>query len=240
MSHIILVGKLRDVDINTYISNWLISFIINRKERVLVDNITSEYLDITRGVLQGMEQGPVLFSLMINDIKPVRSSSLLVKYADDITISIPVRKEDSNIAEPEFNSIMKWAEKNHMTLNLSKPWEMLVKSGSPKVPQAPLAIVEPKSQLKLLGVTFETDPMNRYTHIDHVLSKANSPLYILRVCKCYGYPKEQLDLLFQSLIISVFTYRSEVWGNCYYDKYLKRIDRLFARAFRSGCCFEEI
>ena len=38
-------------------------------------------------------------------------------------------------------------------------------------------------------------------HIDHVLRKASSPLYILRVCKFYGYPKEQLDLLIQRIII---------------------------------------
>ena len=38
-------------------------------------------------------------SLIINDIKPVSSSTLLVKYADDITVSIPVLAEDSNIAE---------------------------------------------------------------------------------------------------------------------------------------------
>ena len=67
------------------------------------------------------------------------------------------------IAEPDLISIMKWAEKNQMTLNLSKTWEMSVKSRSPKVPPAPLAIVDPKGQLKSLGVTFETDPMNRYT-----------------------------------------------------------------------------
>ena len=54
---------------------------------------------------------------------------------------------------------MKWAEKNHMTLNLSKTWEMLQKSRNPKVQPAALAIVERKTQLKLLGVTFEADPM---------------------------------------------------------------------------------
>ena len=36
---------------------------------------------------------------MINDIKLVSSSSLLVKYADDITVSISVLAEDSNIAK---------------------------------------------------------------------------------------------------------------------------------------------
>ena len=197
-SHRILVSKLRDVDINPYILNWLISFISNRKKRVVVDNIITEYIDITRGVPQGTVLGPTLFSLMINDIKPISPSSLLVKFADDITVSIPVRSEDSNIAESEVNSIMEWAEKNQMMLNLNKTWEMLLKSSSLKVPPAPLAIVERKTKLKLLGViTFEADPVNWDTHIDHVLSKARSRLYILRVCRFYGYPKEQLDLLFQ-------------------------------------------
>ena len=232
MSHTILVSKLRDVDINPYILNWLISFISNRKQQVVVDNIITEYIDITRGVPQGTVLGPILFSLMINDIKPV---SLLVKVADDITVSIPVRAGDSNMAESEVSSIMEWAEKNQMTLNLSKTWEMLLKSGSLKVPPAPLAIVERKTKLKLLGVTFEDDPVNWDSHIDHVLSKASSRLNILRVCRFYGYPKEQLDLLFQSLIISVFTYAIEVWGCCYYDKYLK----LFARAFKSGYCLKK-
>ena len=101
---------------------------------------------------------------------------------------------------------MKWAEKNQMTLNLNKTWEMLLKRGSLKVPPAPLAIMERKTTLKLLGVTFEDDPVNWDSHFDHVLSKASSRLYILRVCRFYGNPKEQLDLLFQSLITSVFTY----------------------------------
>ena len=130
--------------------------------------------------------GPILFSLLINDVKPVSSSSLLVKYDDDITVSIPrpVRAEDRSIPELEVNSIMKWAEKNQITLNLSKTWEMLLKS--PKIPPPPLAIVERKTQLKLLGVTSEADPMKWDTHIDHVLSKVNSRLYILRVCKFYA------------------------------------------------------
>ena len=46
-------------------------------------------------------------------------------------------------------------------------------------------------------------------------------------------------MLFQSLIISVFTYAIEVWGCCYYDKYLKRIDKLFAWAFNSGYCLKK-
>ena len=56
VSHSILVSKLRDVDFNPYILNWLISFISNRKQRVVVDDIITEYIDITRGVPQGTVQ----------------------------------------------------------------------------------------------------------------------------------------------------------------------------------------
>ena len=70
---------------------------------------------------------------------------------------------------------------------MNKTCEMILKRGSLKVPPAPLAIVERKSKLKLLGITFEDDPVNWDSHIDHVLSKASSRLYILRVCRFYGY-----------------------------------------------------
>ena len=53
VSHRILVSKLRDVDINPYILNWLISFISNRKQRVVVVNIITENIDITRGYPRG-------------------------------------------------------------------------------------------------------------------------------------------------------------------------------------------
>ena len=78
----------------------------------------------------------------------------------------------------------------------------------------------------------------RDTHIDYLLSKASSRLYIIRICKYYGYSIENLDLLFQSLILSVFTYAIEVWGCAIYTKYLSRIDKLFARCYGLGYCLK--
>ena len=52
---------------------------------------------------------------------------------------------------------------------------------------------------------------NNDTDFDYMLSKASSCLHILHVCKYYGFSVDYLDLLFKSLILSIFTYAIEVW-----------------------------
>ena len=68
---------------------------------------------------------------------------------------------------------------------------------------------------------------------------ASSRLCILRVCRYYKYSISSLDLLFQSLILSIFIYGIVVWGNAFYSKYLSRTDKFFAMAFVSGYCIEQ-
>ena len=94
--------------------------------------------------------------------------------------------------------------------------------------------IKRKSWLKLLGVTFQEYVTNWDIHIDNMLSKASSRMFILRVCKSYGYSKDQLNNLFNSLVMSVFLYGIEVWGAAYQRKYLDRIDRFLKRAHRFG------
>jgi hypothetical protein len=48
----------------------------------------------------------------------------------------------------------------------------------------------------------------------------------------YGYRKEYLSYLFDSIIISLFLYRIEIWGSALQNKYLERIDKFFKRAYR--------
>ena len=111
-------------------------------------------------------------------------------------------------------SCIEWSKNNRMKVNLTKTWELLLKGRITRTPPEPLEIIRRKEKLKLLGVTFEQVPVNWDTHIDYLLSKASSRLYVIRIilCKYYGYSTESLDLLFQSLIVAVFTYAIEVWG----------------------------
>ena len=57
-----------------------------------------------------------------------------------------------------------------MQLNFKKTWEMLLKGKSTKALPVPLASIERKPSLKLLAVTFQSDPRNWDLHLDNIES----------------------------------------------------------------------
>ena len=85
---------------------------------------------------------------MVNDTK----SKFAVKFADDLTLSIPVKSDasNSNSTANEVQSIVEWTSINRMQLNFKKTWEMLLKGRSIKGLPVPLASIERKPSLKLL------------------------------------------------------------------------------------------
>ena len=66
--HDILCSKLKNLPLNPYIINWIVIFLDGCHQRVKVDGIRTDYVNINRGVPQGTVFGPVLFSVIINDI----------------------------------------------------------------------------------------------------------------------------------------------------------------------------
>ena len=85
--------------------------------------------------------------IMINDIRPVQASNLVVKFADDINLGIMVT-DDSDASCMETNNIKIWAETNRMKLNFKKTWVMVIRGKISRPPPEPLPMITPKSWLK--------------------------------------------------------------------------------------------
>ena len=69
---------------------------------------------------------------------------------------------------------------------------MLLRSRTTKPAPPPVPVIERKEWLKLFGITFHEDPCSWDLHIDSLLCRTASCLYILRICKYYGYSKDEL------------------------------------------------
>ena len=221
-------------DINPYIVNWVIDFLKDRQQRVCVDKVMAPFLPANRGVPQGTVLGPVLLFILVNDVSPTSQNTLMTKYADDITCSIPTGPNVNDSASDEVENFKVWAVENLMKLNLSNTKERVIRGRTTLPPPESVVTIKRVSYLKLLRVTFRDNPTNWDKHFDDLMERALKPMRILRVCKRNGYGASDLDYLFNCLIMSLFTYCIRVWGLAAYTKYLSQIDRLLRRAFRFG------
>ena len=63
-------------------SKWFEDFLIYRKQRVMIGEVSSKWTDVLRGVLQGSVLGPLLFLIYINDL-PDKIEIVTKLFADE-------------------------------------------------------------------------------------------------------------------------------------------------------------
>jgi len=80
-----LLTKLKAYGIDGLVLKWIKAFLVGRKQRVLMNNSYSSWLDVISGIPQGSVLGPILFTIYINDL-PSNLSNPTLLFADDTKI----------------------------------------------------------------------------------------------------------------------------------------------------------
>ena len=101
-----LRAKLEAFGIGGNLLEWTCDWMKNRRQRVIVDGIASNWVSVLSSVVQGSVLGPPLFCYFIDDIdKHVRA--LCRKFADDTKGAMVVESQEQR---DEFQRVLRWFE----------------------------------------------------------------------------------------------------------------------------------
>jgi hypothetical protein len=115
-----LLLKLYAIGIRGKVYNWILNWLTNRQQRVVLHGICSDWNNVTSGVPQGSVLGPILFIIYVNDLE-VDLISKIVKLADDTKLGLDVNHiEGINAIQHDLNLLEDWSRKWQMDFNLEK------------------------------------------------------------------------------------------------------------------------
>ncbi len=190
---------------------WISAFLHNRQRRVQIGPVTSSWLQMNGGVLQGTKLGVPLFVIMINELKTRNATPT---FMDDTT-----RHETKPLIGPcllqkSINMDIDWSGNNDMQVNPTKTKYLHVNFSKQKEGSQDLYIdgkyLEKQNVVKSLGVHIQKD-LKWDSHVNAIVKKARQKLRIISVLKWSGHTEPELLQVYISLIRAILEYACEVW-----------------------------
>jgi len=215
VDHGILIRKLHALGFRGPVSDWLRSYLSNRKQCVSVDGSRSQLLNINRGVPQGSILGPLLFNLYINDMHAATGLNIL-HYADDTTVflsGIDVQRVVNDVNK-ELDKIDVWLCANRLSLNVAKSKVIVfTKKNLEMVPPIKCrgALLDFVESFKFLGITLDVR-LSFMNHGFNVISRLSRSLGVMRKLS-FTLPVKAMLTLYYSMFYCHLSYAIVVWGN---------------------------
>lgn len=202
--HDVIIKRLIECEMPAQLILWIASYLHGRKQYVKIGNNNSSCLEVTSGVPQGSVLGPFLFSVVIGSLTFPSAECRVIKYADDVTISIPLYKDNDNAQVFEIhNRISEWSSNVGLPLNLTKSQTMIL----PRVRDChgiSIQGVRRVDELTVLGVTFDTR-CSWSAHVDNIATRASRRLFPLRILKPF-VSHDSLRTIYYGIMRSVMEY----------------------------------
>ena len=181
VSHRPLLVKLKAYGIDGRLLVWLEAYLRDQKQRVVVGNAKSSWLEVISGTTQGTVLGFLLFLIFINDLPKkcsLEDESLVQLLADDTKtfqeISANASQHASNQQELQcrIDKISQWARDWQMEINPSKSKVMHMGQDNPGLPYSidgqPIEAVTTEKDIGF----WISDDLSPSTHVNKARSRA--------------------------------------------------------------------
>ena len=190
-----------------------------RQQRTMVNNIYSNYNNITCGVPQGSTLGPLLFLIYVNDLRNSLNHSKAFLYADDtllVETCIDIYTSHLNL-QADLDNIANWCKGNKLTINIKKTKGMIFGS-SYKLKNTRLnnftinnEEIEFVNHYKYLGITLDSTLSFR-NQIQNTIKIVSHKISLLNKIRIYINQQAAIQI-YKTMIIPYFDYGDTVYYN---------------------------
>ena len=174
------------------------------------------------GVYQGSALGPLLYTIFSNDVSlHVEHDVHVTQYADDTQIVVTGRKEHLSAVvskmERAVSTLHQWFGQHALKLNTDKTQlvvlgtQQMLRHLPPVSIRVGDSVVGESGTARNLGVTFDRS-LTFSDHITGMKTRCSGLLVALSHIK-HSLPRELIDTIVQSLVISIVRYCITVYGN---------------------------
>ena len=222
VNHDILLRKLSMYGLHNNAIDWFKSYLNSRIQKTFISGEQSTPREVVAGVPQGSVLGPILFLIYINDLPFVLSHSVADIFADDTTLSTQSKSFDVVVASltNDLLHVDQWCQLNHMSINSDKSKVMFICSNNNNRELAKTnpgisyhnSEVNSCTSCKLLGITVN-NRLSWGDHIENVIKKCNTYLYILSRIKLF-LSNDNRKRFYNAYILPHFDFCCVIWGNC--------------------------
>lgn len=244
----------------THEARWVGAFLTGRTLQVKEGGVKSQRFDLDRGVPQGTQLGPLLWSLVIDDL--IAECEKICRSVDEGCIAVPIIfADDINFIVRGFNTTSIVAITNRLLAQV-KVWsiENAIPMGKLKsLWICPGAVASPawvdascktdrivfdenlwchpsKDDMKLLGVVFD----HRFTfetHCRQLLDSSHRTVARIKAMMPF-VSADKLKLVYDSLVLSRLRYAVDVWYPYINDEMRDELQALHAEGCRviTGTC----
>jgi len=210
-----LLHKLHWYGIRSNIYCWLVDFLSEHFQRVVLDGVTSSHIPVSSGVPQGTVLGPILFLIYFNDLFEVVKYSTLRLYANDCIIYHPISNtHDDDKLQQDIDSILLWAHTWQMKFNTFNCCYMHISEATKLKMETQYKLEDThltlSNQFKYLGVTLQSD-LKWNCHVEEKVAKTNQILAMIRRNVCVASATTR-ELAYNTLVCPHLEYASVVWS----------------------------
>ena len=192
---------------------------------IKVNNCITNFFDYSKGVRQGCPLSPILFNLYVNDLFDIINKNTstdvylnnenkinALMYADDLVL-ISETKEG---LQSHIDKMHEYCQKWKLSINIKKTKTVVFNRGNNLIKACFYvggSAIENVKTFKYLGFTISAKNCSFKNTIDDLCVKANRAIFAIKAkAKLSKLPLKLSLKIFNSQIVPILLYGSEVWG----------------------------